>query len=1848
MPYFPSSTDANEPDFEKLAVRPEITEQDRDFAAAYTAGLQRTPGAAIAAVTVGSAVDLMDTVASSIIPGIERQEVNNRFLGAIGSPGLTKWFDENRGAVEVGSGVLGIVASDMIAGRILKPGSVVMRGLRQLPYVKKIATLDRQYEQAVRLAQLTSKEAAQRGLMGMERFAVGEMNLASLGTTALTTSGNFAKRSLVRAGLARGLARNVTTEGVMAATLHTNDFLYSDELAHNIAWGVAGLGLGAGIDRMIDIYTLRKIANSAQVRRLNAGAYDVTGVEGQRIHSFDTATKLLRAAGGLTEKLGSMFPSQGAITDKITSLAISASELGVRRGMTERAQSLFSRREALATPTYDQAFVELNKVTTKGISGVSRAGFGTKNEGLGAPLKESLRRDPTFLYGVEEIGTSVDNMTLEQVHALRGKNLDERLRVAEKLLTDGGQWKRTRYRTKEGERFSDELIPLKEEEIALLQQEVRELKFKKDMVPMVLLEPGEWAPLELAKVAENFKPKAIVEDGGLGADNVKLWQREKADPSDATIAIRSDGEMFLPGNGKLESLKIDDMLSLYQIGHKMVQDFKNTGATFTLPNKPNWFQLDLAEQIIKATDNPAAVVFPPKMTRQSAQVESFAQKVSALRRREVTAKRAAGDHLDATLDDVQLFEQKIFFNLPRLTSYQAGLIGTMESPLDLLLAGLKRGDDVRKLSHQELLKLLNDAKKIQGFTEETEDTLAALHGNSFNFLRGTDGEIKPIISYRRPLSPMEWTRDELFMRQSVKHAHVQDTLVGETADPITREIVSSLLSDPNTSEARRIMELADDQQRSFIPGFSESAPQTTAGSLINAVTTRERRDVDSLIMRAASTVNENQRRITGAIMKEMIQKVMGDTITLVNNARNAKTKLLLNQFHSFRQGWEIARDAVETTLPDGTKAFKFVLDHQSATNQLRYSRMFNRDLKKGDFLLNPNGTEVVLDELGMDVQNRLQTLHQAEVEMKNTLLRSQGLPEIKVVPFYVPPASMKGKYVGYTFDIEDKVVPDMTIIADSPEELSRLKAELERSDQWKAGYSFRQRTEIESFMTLWDRAQMDWIAPNTTAIQPKKHNFGRSSGSLLNLNAFDEALVTLRDNMMKHGSDIVEVLFDDPIKAAYARSKIAQVESAVGDKGAAKHSSIYDRYVQNLLGRNALNAKDSFFGGAYDWAEKRLNGLLSSGPALAASDAAQAFKDFIRVANPKKPINGDKFNRLAKELGPYMPFKNAAQLAARESGGRVPADVEAISAKLSWFESASRLRWFESMHAAVNIGSILANTPSVIKALQPMAGETVEEAARRNSNLVMMLATPDGKGMGVVNVPKLLWAGMKAAWKKTPDDFTKKAIRLGYMDQEVSEFQRQWGAIDSKEGWRGFMFGDEAAEGKGFGAKLKRSGGLDKWMGVLSDKSEAFTRQWGMYMGREVAISLGIHDVDQQISFAHDLTNKLIANYDPANRPEIFQGPLGAPIGLFQSYVLNFYQRMFRYVETQNTRALAIQYATQAGLFGTSSVPGWDALNWAFFDRGEGTNDDPVESLYKRFGTTDGDLIMHGVLSNLPKIFGGDGISLYTRGDVQYRMPVNPISAVTDFLGVTEGDNAANMPVADTARRVARGVVQGVAAIRDAGGLSWTQTAEILSNMITNRPLAGMIESFGAKGYDTSWDGQVVAQSRSLAEKVWRSLGVRTMRQQKEIGQFYSNKNAREEQLARQTSLRLATRAAIRAGDYDEVPKIFAQYVEAGGDPRYYTRWVKSAFSAALDSRGERQLQNALKKTDGSQNAYIARLLDSQIDVNEDDTADDDYGRQAEIDALIAQGWQTNPETLSVEDEAELDDSLLNDSVSGW
>src|SRR3546814_10316719 len=107
------------------------------------------------------------------------------------------------------------------------------------------------------------------------------------------------------------------------------------------------------------------------------------------------------------------------------------------------------------------------------------------------------------------------------------------------------------------------------------------------------------------------------------------------------------------------------------------------------------------------------------------------------------------------------------------------------------------------------------------------------------------------------------------------------------------------------------------------------------------------------------------------------------------------------------------------------------------------------------------------------------------------------------------------------------------------------------------------------------------------------------------------------------------------------------------------------------------------------------------------------------------------------------------------------------------------------------------------------------------------------------------------------------------------------------------------------------------------------------------------------------------------------------------------------------------------------------------------------------------------------------------------------------------------------------------------------------------------------------------------------------MQQQKDTDAFYADKEAGEEQAARQTTLRLETRANVRAGNFDALPNLFVQYVENGGDVKYFTRWYKDAMESALETRSERRLTDLMKND--RKMASVNRLIDADVQPLDED-----------------------------------------------
>src|SRR3546814_3108706 len=94
------------------------------------------------------------------------------------------------------------------------------------------------------------------------------------------------------------------------------------------------------------------------------------------------------------------------------------------------------------------------------------------------------------------------------------------------------------------------------------------------------------------------------------------------------------------------------------------------------------------------------------------------------------------------------------------------------------------------------------------------------------------------------------------------------------------------------------------------------------------------------------------------------------------------------------------------------------------------------------------------------------------------------------------------------------------------------------------------------------------------------------------------------------------------------------------------------------------------------------------------------------------------------------------------------------------------------------------------------------------------------------------------------------------MNQEVAELERQFSAIKTPGAMRSFLFGDPKANPSTLRGRIAKKGGLDYYLGFMSDKSEDYSRRVAMYFGRRVAKAQGINDVESQLSFAHNFANR--------------------------------------------------------------------------------------------------------------------------------------------------------------------------------------------------------------------------------------------------------------------------------------------------------------------------------------------------------------------------------------------------------
>lgn len=1015
-----------------------------------------------------------------------------------------------------------------------------------------------------------------------------------------------------------------------------------------------------------------------------------------------------------------------------------------------------------------------------------------------------------------------------------------------------------------------------------------------------------------------------------------------------------------------------------------------------------------------------------------------------------------------------------------------------------------------RFTTKELGLALDDMKAIQGI-----DLLPAagtpgsrVDGNMFGFNKNRKGEwLRPMLGYFDPKSQIEQLSKQGH-GMAVTRAKAERTAILMRDNTHVSSLVTTLAQMPELRQAMNVAGLSVDQLTAMGGGVAQALGEVLPKRFIA-------RDNQTIL--AASKLQEATERHGRAVFEQLVNSVgMQDVLTQITSTGGAAQRAMLDQYFTLRPGWDVEK----MTLIDKDR-YGFELKDTKSNRQ----RLGMTESERWTPVMMPNerlNTPIVVDSVGKSAIESYNKLTDELIRADNTIRRATGLRDVEYKPFFAPVADTKNAHVGFVFGPDDKLIPGRTIVAKSQEEYDKLVART--IDEFGAGSGFTVRTKghLKKMRDIYDEAAMDWIDPGvSSASAGLGAQKGGLTGAYVRQGAFNEALEWIQRKTMAQSQDALKQMMNESILVARANSVAENALQSTPKRNA------FDVYEHMLTGRGESYAETSIIDKKFKSIEEGLNKVIANSalaiPARHIMDLAE------RLGMSPGDLNGKKtFESIAKEMGPYTPFANVMEY-LDSRGVRPPPTIKGMASKMNTIAASVYLRWFELPHAILNGLGLMAAMPSTI-----MGGRAP----------ISTFVDVRGTQIGFTDGLKITANSMKRMFQSRSGADWEHMLKNGDATQSVIEYHQQLGSIQSQAGFMKWI--DKA----------------DKWASIASEKSEAWSRQVSHFVGLELADIHGIKGMEARHNFAREVANSMIADYAPINRPELFASGFGSLIGLFQSYALNHYTKMFRWMEKGEYGKAGLQAAVQATMFGVPGTYGIGAL-MDLRDSATATGSEPtaLDMIYNRFGPVLGGAIAHGSISEIT------GLALWTRGDMSPRVP----------------GAGGSLPAIDLGMKVANGFMDGVSSFMNAmPGEGVNALAEVVSREMPNRVLKSWL-MLANGGNEIDAYGQVMTETHTWLDTAARTIGVRSSRQQAELEAFYAGKAAMERDKGKMERLRESFRAAVRnnSGKPEDVNPVqyFNDYVEAGGNPRAFKTWVKNLLRDSDSARSVQSLKGSLQTT---------------------------------------------------------------------
>lgn len=1606
-------------------------------------------------------VDIVDSIAA-IAPGVERGEVNSAVYDTIGLPGFAAWVEQNQGAVEIASGLIGGITiagiAEKAATKLILAGATRASGIARAvtPFVNNIA-------KAEKAANAALLEAAASG-NALRFWSAGPM------------------REFTTTRIAAGLYKGAVSEIAVVAALHNNSAVWDDDMVTNGIFVGLGLGISGGVAGIGARAATMKWANSVVAREAFANAADPGATE-RVLASLPMGQQPLRDA---QLERGPLKSSE-----------FTAAALNARRddsaAVTKGLQPRVDVRPEIQTGMEKLAHQFLQVMANKGVAHLPGTSFPTRASGGGAHIITAAHRDPTFLLGATEIGQVPAGASPKQLVQDRKNGLD------------GVALSRTST------------------------QEQKDLAYERGQESLLFLLNKTWVDADTAEEFARYQPDKIKFRPTAKGSNELVWDSQV---SGGRLTLREDGKL----SKDFGLLDITDQLGVLEAMNHMLSSGKLKG--IVVPKNADWLQLDFALEAARRGVKVDYQSVAKLRDLEDVQLQSFKLKAQHAKK-----LKMAGKDLD--------FKARFSLNLSQATTLEAEADAGGDLFMAVLQASRRKNITMSQLRGARLQAMRN----LDLGSELTLDT--ELTGDFFSFNRGTVTNRKnqwlPVLmGTMKDPAKVSWTRVDLAALVTEQKAISQRLMIRDTNAPVSSGLTQQVIESPEYMVAGDIAGAADNQM-----GGTSGPLSATASQFI----TQTQRNRFAPMMQAAQTLRRTINRVVEITLDSVLEKLSDHTKAL-SAASGSPSRLMYNNYASNAAGWDI-----KAAIPGG-KGVVFELADSAANRSRLTSR--GQTFAKGMILTDARGVEVTLDSTADAARQSLENEYRLLLAERNSQRIARGLDPIKTRPFYVPPPNTRGKIIGFTMDQNNRVVPGGTIIADSEEQFRDMRAALNK--QLKPEHTFVTQDSIEDFHDMWEQAMMGFTAPGDfidprALAGPNRQQLGKLTGVSINAQAYEEALDFLKTGYEQVGNGVVRQVFDSQLKIARVRhaANVANHTTPAGAK------DIWQTFEETLLGIPGT-ARPKGINPAVKAIEEFTDKILSTSWRTASGVSRGVvsslhLRDLIRRVPGFKAAGVKTFDDLAAELGAHMPIADALEYASYVSGGKSPLLTRDVARAVNRIGAGVVLRWLEMPHAIMNMVGIISALPQVAMAKSlPSVGKV--------------------NGVGIVDTGRIMARGFKRQFDKnfwnSPDG--RHMVEYGDATQDVAELHHQLSLLDSKGAFMRFMTGDPryanyaSLSGKAKASAYLKFKGLEGMASIITDTSENMSRRWAHIVGLELADHYGIVGLEARHNFARNVANDATANYDPLNRPEIFQSAFGTMYGLFLSYTQNYYERMFRWMEDGDFKSVGRSLAIQASMFGVAGVPGFRQLEALM--GGHEEDDSLIDGIYRRFGGPAGAVVTQGGVNQLSTLLGLPAVALHTRGDVSIRHP-----------GIDFAAGTSPLPIGlEVIRDIASGMIETVGKMVDpkVPG-SARHYAEVMARNMPSRAMKGWLSTLAVEGQEIDQYGNIMSETKNWAEVGYRLMGLRSARQQAEIEGYYMNQKAKAIDADRMAPVRAATRTLIRAGEFNRLPEVFQKYLDAGGHPWNYSSWMQGIVKEARQSRAQNQL-TSMMRSQGSQD-LVKRLV---------------------------------------------------------